>query len=427
MAYSVFISYRRDGGEGFAQIFSEKLAQNRFRVFYDIEAIGVGLFDEKILTEIEESDVFVLILSRGALDRCINEEDWVRREIAHALKLNKPIIPLFFRGFEFPDSLPAEIEKLPYYNGIDIRDLNFLDAKVKQLCTMINEAAKKSFTPTPKPKAPERIITPTVSEAAPTPTYASGTVTSEATRRLEKAESYYKKAMKTNKSTPWLFNTTIFKYKCDYFTTLAAELGHTEALKRMLTGAYTEGRYSSKDVFHSKRIHNAIKAENPRAKLLYTLQNYDRGNYRVDYLASNVNAIATQGYLPAQIMMGDFYSPGISKIHTLIGLRVSLTDQNIALYWYSKAAEKQTPYAYRRIGALYEEGNISQQNPAQAVLNYRRGAELGDPECQYRLARCAKLGRGMNRDIEQAKYWYGKAADNGCQDAQSELMSLIGR
>lgn len=143
---SVFISYRREGGEGFAQMFSEKLAKKRYHVFYDIESIGVGLFDERILQEIEQIDVFLLILTKGALDRCVNEGDWVRVEIAYALKLGKPIIPLFFRDFEFPKDLPADIAAVALYNGIDIRDMNFFETKFKQLCSMINDAAKAART-----------------------------------------------------------------------------------------------------------------------------------------------------------------------------------------------------------------------------------------------------------------------------------------
>jgi exodeoxyribonuclease VII large subunit len=63
-------------------MFSEKLQKKRYQVFYDIESIGAGLFDQKILYEIEQADVFLLILTKGALDRCSSEGDWVRAEIA---------------------------------------------------------------------------------------------------------------------------------------------------------------------------------------------------------------------------------------------------------------------------------------------------------------------------------------------------------
>ena len=154
MSYSVFISYRRDGGEGFAQMFNMMLSQKGYRVFYDIESLGVGLFNEKLLREIEAADVFLVLLTKGALDRCVNEGDWVRREIAHAISQNKPIVPVFFRGFEFPATLPSDLQKLPYYNGLDFSSMEYFDAKLDKLAHMLNEAAsmlKDSSKPAPAP------------------------------------------------------------------------------------------------------------------------------------------------------------------------------------------------------------------------------------------------------------------------------------
>ena len=179
MSHSVFISYRREGGEISAQMFYELLSAKGYRVFYDIESLGQGLFDENILREIEEAEVFLVILSKGALDRCVNEDDWVRREIAHAIRLNKEIIPLFFRGFEFPASLPENISKLPRYNGLDFTDMQFFNAKMDKLSKRIDEAAEKSRraatpapAPTPKPApAPAQKPTPAPKPApAPKPT-----------------------------------------------------------------------------------------------------------------------------------------------------------------------------------------------------------------------------------------------------------------
>ena len=160
MSHSVFISYRRDGGEGFAQMFYMLLSQRGYQVFYDLESLGVGVFNEKILRNIEEAEVFLILLTKGALDRCANDGDWVRREIAHALSLGKPVIPLFFRGFEFPTTLPADIQTLPYYNGANLTDMQYFDAKVDHLSRMIDLAAGMSHgaaTPAPAPKPTPKI------------------------------------------------------------------------------------------------------------------------------------------------------------------------------------------------------------------------------------------------------------------------------
>ncbi|MFH0794101.1 MAG: hypothetical protein V2A74_08730 [bacterium] len=56
---------------------------------------------------------FLVVLSVGALERCAQKGDWLRREIACALNLNKNILPVLLPGFKFPQELPADIRDLP--------------------------------------------------------------------------------------------------------------------------------------------------------------------------------------------------------------------------------------------------------------------------------------------------------------------------
>ena len=71
------------------------------------------MFDQRIIDAIGESPVFLLILSKGALDRCVNEDDWVRQEILHATKCGCHIVPVTiddtFEGL--PASLPEELRR----------------------------------------------------------------------------------------------------------------------------------------------------------------------------------------------------------------------------------------------------------------------------------------------------------------------------
>ena len=43
---------------------------------------------------------------------------------------------------------------------------------------------------------------------------------------------------------------------------------------------------------------------------------------------------------------------------------------------------------------------------------------------QYNLGESYYYGKGVMRDIEQAVYWYRKAADQGLADAQKALQRL---
>lgn len=116
----IFISYRRDGGDGLAGRVRDALRSRGFRVFLDVEDLKTGKFNTALYAEIDRCSDVIIILSPGALDRCFNEGDWVRLEIAYALKSKKNIVPVFGRNFEFPQTpLPEDINELPYYNGLN--------------------------------------------------------------------------------------------------------------------------------------------------------------------------------------------------------------------------------------------------------------------------------------------------------------------
>ena len=115
MAYDVFISYRRKGaGAGVAGELQAKLENLGYKVFLDVDEIGSGQFPVQIENAINECKDFLLVLSPGTLDRCIDEEDWVRREIIQAQNANKNIIGVGLPGFVMPEaeSLPEPLRPL---------------------------------------------------------------------------------------------------------------------------------------------------------------------------------------------------------------------------------------------------------------------------------------------------------------------------
>ncbi len=118
--YDVFISYRRDGGFEMARHIWDHLKDRGYRVFLDLEDMRSGRFNTRLYAAIEQSKDFVLILSPHSLDRCHSENDWLRLEIAHALKHRKNIIPILTRGFGFPEDppLPEDICEIRQCNGL---------------------------------------------------------------------------------------------------------------------------------------------------------------------------------------------------------------------------------------------------------------------------------------------------------------------
>ena len=113
MAYDIFISYRRDGGKELARPLKSELELRGYRVFLDFDELKDGVFDRRIMEAIDAAPIFMVILSPHALDRCVNADDWVRREIEYALEHHRHFIPIdpdrSFAGFppDIPDTLKA--------------------------------------------------------------------------------------------------------------------------------------------------------------------------------------------------------------------------------------------------------------------------------------------------------------------------------
>lgn len=121
MAYDIFISYRRVDINGksnvaTARTFKFALEDKGYNVFFDYSECTDDLFEDKILPAIRTCRCFLLVLTAGALDRCKNEGDWLRREIEEAMKYSRKIVPVtpddnLFDGY--PSDLPQLLETLP--------------------------------------------------------------------------------------------------------------------------------------------------------------------------------------------------------------------------------------------------------------------------------------------------------------------------
>ena len=129
----VFISYRREGGDMTAMYFYQALKNRGYNVFYDLEVLRAGKFNEALLDSIQSCTDFVLILSPHALDRCNDESDWVRREIAEALRTHKNIVPVMLKGFSFPEKLPGDIDDVRYQNGLTCTT-EYFEESINRLC-----------------------------------------------------------------------------------------------------------------------------------------------------------------------------------------------------------------------------------------------------------------------------------------------------
>ncbi len=99
-----------------------RLTTKGYSAFFDLEEMRRDNFDKQLLTYIENAKDIFVILENGSLDGCKKddwENDWFCREIAHALKYNKNIIPILLYDYQMPkaEDLPDELKELTMKNA----------------------------------------------------------------------------------------------------------------------------------------------------------------------------------------------------------------------------------------------------------------------------------------------------------------------
>lgn len=128
--YDIFISYRRldehgnISGRDQARLIAKQLQLEGFTAFFDYSEIKDNEFDKVIIPAIENCKIFILVLTKDSLNRCQNEDDWVRREIETAIRTKCKIINATpdgaFAGW--PETLP---DSLVGIKTIEISEIHF--------------------------------------------------------------------------------------------------------------------------------------------------------------------------------------------------------------------------------------------------------------------------------------------------------------
>lgn len=121
MVYDIFISYKRKS-LAIANNLYYRLITRGYSAFFDLEEMRRDNFNAQLLNYIENAkDVFVL-LEEGSLDACKQdnwEDDWFCKEILHALKNKKNIIPILLGDYKMPteEFFPEELKDLSLKNA----------------------------------------------------------------------------------------------------------------------------------------------------------------------------------------------------------------------------------------------------------------------------------------------------------------------
>ena len=121
MIYDIFISYKRKSLATANNLYY-RLTTRGYSTFFDLEEMRRDNFNVQLLNYIENAkDVFVL-LEEGSLDACKQgnwEDDWFCKEIAHALKTKRNIIPILIGDYKMPkqEFFPDELQELSLKNA----------------------------------------------------------------------------------------------------------------------------------------------------------------------------------------------------------------------------------------------------------------------------------------------------------------------
>jgi hypothetical protein len=169
----IFISYRREDSAASAGRLYDRLWVHfgRDNICMDIDKIEPGVdFTEAIERTVASCDVLIALIGRQWLTstaaagqrRLDDPEDFVRRQIATALRRDIRVIPALVQGTSMPRaaSLPDDLQPLTRRNAVELSDTHF-HCDVDQLIVVLDRVLGVTPSP-PAPAAP--IVIPAVME-----------------------------------------------------------------------------------------------------------------------------------------------------------------------------------------------------------------------------------------------------------------------
>jgi outer membrane protein OmpA-like peptidoglycan-associated protein len=144
----VFISYRREDSQHQADRLHAALKSYvpdpEQDIFIDVDNIPLGVdFSAHLESKVAQCDVLLALIGSDWLSICDaktgarrldDPQDFVRVEIASALKRGVAVVPVLLDGAAFPvvQDLPDDLKPLARRNGVELRRLTF-DADVERL------------------------------------------------------------------------------------------------------------------------------------------------------------------------------------------------------------------------------------------------------------------------------------------------------
>ncbi|MBC7812928.1 MAG: tetratricopeptide repeat protein [Burkholderiales bacterium] len=179
---SVFISYRRKASWAYARLVFNALRAGGYDVFMDIENIDAGEFGKIILNQIAARAHFLVLLAPATVERFDDGDDWMRREIEHALMLERNVVPILVNEFNFREAKPyltGELEKLKDLNALKAPDDYFDEAMTRLVKRFLKDSAVEDVTLKPTPQRQRARVRRIIAEVASKPVPTENQLTAE--------------------------------------------------------------------------------------------------------------------------------------------------------------------------------------------------------------------------------------------------------
>ena len=173
-----------------------------------------------------------------------------------------------------------------------------------------------------------------------------------------------------------------------------------------------------------------LEAQAALTKNLHVFSERETDRLKTLYLG-RIRRLAAEGDPEAQLAYGEFICDHRSK-EAIKWLKMA-AQQGLSDAWFNLAKR------YGAFQVLDDNGEIRKEPLPKAeelelerrvVKSYLHGAEADNgimaARCQYMIASYYEDGNAvLPKDLEQAKYWYKKAADHGDESAARSYQSIV--
>lgn len=96
----IFLAYKRSCSWELARLIYDNLKNVGFDPFLDVEKLPNIDFEDNLFDAINKSEIFLLFVTRDTLNKCLDENDWLLKELIYAIKLNKRILVIKDSSFD---------------------------------------------------------------------------------------------------------------------------------------------------------------------------------------------------------------------------------------------------------------------------------------------------------------------------------------